>query len=379
MYTQKIFNVERFDKKSLDSYSEQAKEILKNMALPPFLKICNEYNMPELNNTAHYKKYIILGTGGSSLIGQVIKQIFVADNLYFFDNVDPESFAISELLSHETLLVVISKSGNTLETIAQLSAIPDNFPSENIIIVTQDSDSILKSFSVANCIKCIDHPKDIGGRFSAFTFNGAFPCMIANASVQKFHQGAVSAYENRIEEIADVAACTAMSIKSGLNIMPLITYSDKMRCLMSWLSQLIAESLGKDSIGITPMPVYGTVYQHSQLQLFLDGPKDKFFNVFYKTSSKDEIALGKGKFAVIKNKTMQEIFLAECSAAIKVLSETGLPVRTICVDTLDEYTLGELLSHFMLEIVATAGILGINPYDQPGVEKIKVILRNCLE
>lgn len=379
MYTQNIFNTDRFDKVLLASYSDKAAHILKSMEMLPFLKICTSQDTSTLSSIKHYKKYIILGTGGSSLIGQVIKQIFVANNLYFFDNVDPESFPISELLSHETLLVVISKSGNTLETIAQLSAIPDNFPSENIIIVTQNSDSILKSFSIKHGIKCIDHPKDIGGRFSAFTFNGTFPCMIANASVQKFHQGAVSAYENRIEEIADVAACTAMSIKSGLNIMPLITYSDKMRCLMSWLSQLIAESLGKDSIGITPMPVYGTVYQHSQLQLFLDGPKDKFFNVFYKTSSKDRIDLGAGRFSIIKNKTMQEIFLSECSAAIEVLSKTGMPLRTICVDELDEYTLGELLSHFMLEIVATAGILGINPYDQPGVEKIKVILRNCLE
>lgn len=380
MYTQKFFNTEYFGKNKFEEFSAIAKKFLQDFDLPDALKICYENKDVEkakdiINN--NYKDYIIFGTGGSSLAGQVIKEFFDVRHIHFFDNIDPQTFKITGFDPFSTLLIIISKSGETLETLSQVAALPENWPTENIVIVTEEKLSRLNTLAHKFNIKLLPHSKTIGGRFSVFSFTGVIPCIIGGLDPMKLRLGGIEVIENRLNDVAHGAALLALSIIKKLPIMPLITYNDKCRNLMDWLVQLFAESLGKDEHGITPMPVYGTVYQHSLLQLFLDGPKDKFFNIFH--SSYDfNIISTKNQFSMVKPDTLNQVYKEECSSALSVVTQTKLPTREFIINSASEHALGGIFAHFILETIACAHLVNINPMDQPGVEKIKVILKKLL-
>lgn len=379
MYTQKFFNTEYFGKNKFKEFSETAKNFLQHLILPDSLKICYESkDIDNIRDIIHnnYKDYIIFGTGGSSLAGQVIKEFFDVRHIHFFDNIDPQTFNITDFNPFSTLLIIISKSGETLETLSQVAAIPENWPTKNILIITEEKSSRLNTLAHKFNIRSLPHP-NIGGRFSAFSFTGVIPCLIGGLDPVKLRSGGLYVIENKLDDVAHGAALLALSIINKLPIMPLITYNDRCKHLMSWLVQLFSESLGKDGQGITPMPVHGTVYQHSLLQLFLDGPKDKFFNIFHSSYDFNVIST-KNQFSIVKPDTLNQVYKEECSAALSVLTATKLPTREIIINSPSEHALGGIFSHFILETIACAHLVNVNPTDQPGVEKIKIILKSLL-
>jgi glucose-6-phosphate isomerase len=163
----------------------------------------------------------------------------------------------------------------------------------------------------------------------------------------------------------------------------MLAYADRLERFTRWYVQLWAESLGKDGKGTTPIAALGPVDQHSQLQLYLAGPRDKLFTVVTVGAAgrgpriADDLArlAGEPDFA---GKTIGDLVAAQGRATIETLAKNGCPVRSIHIDTLDEASIGELLMHFMLETIIAAHLLGVDPFDQPAVEEGKVLAKKYL-
>jgi len=359
---------------------------------------------------------VILGTGGSSLGGQTLAQLAghavpgvgalrAAPRLHFMDNLDADTFAtlLARLPHATTRYVAISKSGGTAETlmqtIAALSAvkaqgletrIPDIF-----LGLTEPAKAgkrnglrdLLGKFHVP----ILDHHTGVGGRFSALTNVGLLPAAMLGLDVVAVREGAglalapVLAKKKAAEVPAALGAALAVALAAskGKSISVLMAYADRLERFTHWYVQLWAESLGKNGKGTTPVAALGPVDQHSQVQLFIGGPRDKLFTVVTVAGAgrgprmDGELAklAGEPDFA---GKTIGDLVAAEGRATTETLAKNGCPVRTLHLGKLDEETLGELLMHFMLETIIAAHLLGVDAFDQPSVEEGKVLAKKYL-
>ena len=359
---------------------------------------------------------VILGTGGSSLGGQTLAQLAgyavagigalgVPPRLHFIDNLDADSFAkLLARLPHATArLVAISKSGGTAETLMQtvavLSALTDAGLQTRIpdifLGITEPTISgkanglrdLLDKFRVP----MLDHDPGVGGRYSALTNVGLLPAAMLGLDVAAMREGAglalapVLAKKPAAQVPAAVGAALSVALaeSKGKSISVLMAYCDRLQRFTHWYVQLWAESLGKNGKGTTPLAALGPVDQHSQLQLFIGGPRDKLFTVVSVEAAKrgpridGELAklVGEPGFG---GKTIGDLVAAEGRATAETLAKNGCPVRTIHFDRLDEEALGELMMHFMLETIIAAHLLGVDAFDQPAVEEGKVLAKKYL-
>ena len=387
----------------------------------PLLKLPETHaDLREIRDTA--KRFaalstdiVILGTGGSSLGGQTLAQLAhhgvpgvgvlrEPPRLHFIDNLDADTYAaLLKRLPHQTTrFVAISKSGGTAETlmqtIAALSAvqaegltqrIPDNF-----LGLSEPAQSgkrnglrdLLGKFRVP----MLDHHTGVGGRYSALTNVGLLPAAMVGLDVGAVREGAglalapVLAKKKAADVPAALGAALAVALAGqGKSISVLMAYCDRLERFTRWYVQLWAESLGKNGKGTTPLAALGPVDQHSQVQLFIAGPRDKRFTVVTVGAKGQgprmdaELAklAGEPGFA---GKTIGDLVAAEARATAETFAKNGCPVRTIHIDALDEETLGELMMHFMLETIIAAHLLGIDAFDQLAVEEGKVLAKKYL-
>lgn len=354
---------------------------------------------------AEYTHLIVLGTGGSSLGGRFLSELAGqkgAMRITFIDNVDPHSLdqLLAECNLAQCFFVIISKSGGTVETLSQgllcLKALQqahgDAAISRQTVAITQPSDSVLSRFATKWRIPIIDHPPDIGGRFAVLTAVGLLPACVAGLDIHALRAGACSVLDDlkAAQMPADsppvAAAMAAMQLMNESKpISVVMPYADRLYEFGSWYRQLWAESLGKDGKGSTPIRALGTVDQHSQLQLYLDGPHDKNFTLITTDHA------GKGpvldlslvgdeqSLNYLKNHTIGDVMAAEQQATVDTLKRNDCPVRVMHLPAITEESVGALLMHFMLETIATAALMGVNPYDQPAVEQGKIRTRELLE
>ena len=356
-----------------------------------------------------FERVVVLGTGGSSLGGQTLAAL--ADHRFgpadgapridFLDNVDPATFAALTAAWNpkKTGILAISKSGGTAETLTQLAtllpplaaAVGDDALAGHVCLITEPRDSPLRRLGERHGLPVLDHPSDVGGRFSALSIVGLLPAMIAGLDAAAVRAGAAAVLRDALaagEDAADCAAAVGAAINLGLGeqqgtgttvVMP---YVDRLDRFGAWFRQLWAESLGKGGAGTTPVRALGTVDQHSQLQLYLDGPRDKMFTLIGLAAPADGTAMsgldGDAALGYLAGRTMGEVLAAEQRATADVLARNGRPVRRLEIDAVDEATLGALMMHFMLETVIAADLLGVDPYDQPAVEQGKALTRQYL-
>ena len=332
-----------------------------------------------------FDKVVFLGTGGSSLVGQALKSIAhstTQDKIIFFDNIDPRTFRekILSLDINKTFFVIISKSGKTSEILTQTLSLVKHL-STNFLIITEKRDSPLMALARFYQWKVLEHP-DIGGRFSAFTIVGLLPCILLGLSPQKFIQGANNALQDKknIEEKIDHIYNNYPTHKQII-----LSYSDYTNGLLSWMSQLIAESLGKKtihqkSVGITPIIAKGTVDQHSQLQLWIDGPNDQFFQIYFFNDPFDQSKLSvdfhlqDDALRCLDKLSYNKIFKAHSLATAQTLKNRGYYVEYQEHPILDEEVIGWLMMQKFIEVIKFAALMEINPEDQPGVEQSKKII-----
>jgi len=242
----------------------------------------------------------------------------------------------------------------------------------------------------------LDHDPKIGGRYAALSLVGLLPAMVAGLDVAAIREGAAevldSALQNDDPALVPPATGAAVNVglarEHGVSQTVLVPYSDRLEPFARWFRQLWAESLGKDGHGTTPIPAVGAVDQHSQLQLWLDGPADKLFTFVMadrkgagarvEPSLAEDLLAEDGALGWLAGRTMGDLMEAEQRATAETLSKAGRPVRILGLKTIDLRALGALMMHYMLETMIAAHLLGVDPFDQPAVEEGKVLARRYL-
>ena len=340
-------------------------------AIEPFLK---------------FDDVLILGTGGSSLGGQALYALASQEKprLHFLDNIDPHTFEklFKTITPKTTGLVAISKSGSTVETLMQLLTCVQRGITERVLVVTEPTDNPLRKLANSQGWSCLDHPTNVGGRYSCFSVVGMIPMLLSGLDPYAYRKGAASVLQAHLtasEPSALLGAQTAYALKEAGKILSvMMPYSDQLRLLALWYCQLWAESLGKKGKGTTPVAALGTVDQHSQLQLYLDGPKDKFFTLLAPKWEGKGSKIDSTLVPEFTHKTMGDLFSAELKATYETLVRNQCPVRLISVDQITEETLGGLMMHFMIETILASYLEEVNAFDQPAVEEGKRLAREYL-
>ena len=356
----------------------------------------------------------IFGIGGSALGAQALAQLTgwgtqahvqKGVRIHVPDNLDATTMevALSNADLRTTRFLVVSKSGGTVEpaiqTLAAMSAIEraggGKYMKHHFAVLTEPAKNgkpnPMRALAEAQGFPTLEHDPGVGGRYAVLTNVGLLPARLMGLDIEAVREGAASvlapilsgAPASEVAPAVGAAVSLALAQTKGANISVLLAYADRLERFLSWHCQLWAESLGKDGKGTTPVKALGPVDQHSQLQLWLDGPRDTLFNVFL-TDTKGkgplaDAALAEGTgFAFLGGKSVGDLVDAEQRATVDTLAKNGRPVRTFHLPVLDERTLGALFMHFMLETMIAGDMLGVDPYDQPAVEEGKILARQYL-
>ena len=353
-----------------------------------------------------FEDIIVLGTGGSSLGGQTLQKLALyksnlkkTPQLIFIDNIDPLS------LHHhfnrdwkKTGLIVISKSGETAETLLQFlialkpmrKEINDLNIANHLVVLTEPKQSSLSK--IADYFNCpiLPHDTGIGGRFAALSDVGFLPAMLMGLDVNAIKNGAASTLDSFFSSDAQNASDSLLGaalhygfLQKNITETVLMPYFDQGERLSAWHAQLWAESLGKEGKGLTPIRALGAVDQHSQLQLYLDGPKNKFFTLLcvnqQNKGDMPDTSLGfTPNLESLSKNCIGNLMEAEQKATYETLAQNNCPTRLIRFETYDEEILGRLMTHFMLETILMAEYLGVNAFDQPAVEQGKILAQKYL-
>ena len=348
------------------------------------------------------KTVAVLGIGGSSLGGQALTALrkTIVPFVEFHDNPDPFSWAaaLKRFDLKKTHFICISKSGGTAETLTQALTAAEALKkagvktlAKHFTIVTEPHKSALADFADGIGAPKLDHPTGVGGRYSVLTMVGILPAILMGIDVKQLRAGAagVLAATLAAKTPADAPAATgaalhhALAQEGKLATTILWPYADSLAVFGGWWRQLWAESLGKDGKGSTPVSVLGPVDQHSQLQLFRDGPGNALFTILSVDMKGQGPAVPKAAAKALgldylAGKKPGDLVDAECRATAQTLFKNGRPVRTIHVPRVDAFTMGALMMHFMLETMLMGKLMNVDPFNQPGVEEGKVLARQFL-
>lgn len=354
-----------------------------------------------------FKKTIVFGIGGSSLGGEMLARTIghrtPRNQVKFFDNIDPRTLGeVNEVNWNETLCMVVSKSGNTAETLSQfLTVLPrmerylgEEGVRKHTIVITENTDGALYKIAQQLGIKPIAHPA-IGGRFSVLSVVGLLPAYISGVDISGVMEGARAMAKrcSKDDILTNPAfangAAQYLHTEKGRTISVFMPYADNLRLVVNWYRQLWAESLGKvdadgNHRGMTPIENHGVTDQHSQLQLMLDGPDDKQVTFIASPGVRHEGRRIPMRFqelaavAPLAGHTLGELFISELKATRETLSRRGRPNRTFGLYDRDAYAIGELIMLLEMETVVVAELMGVDPFDQPAVEESKILTREYL-
>jgi glucose-6-phosphate isomerase len=360
----------------------------------------------------------LLGAGGSSLGAQALAQLtgwrtpggltqkaVEFPRLHFFDNLDAMSLtlALRTLDLKTTRFLVISKSGSTAETLMQMLSCVAAIESaglgwnlgQHFLGITEpavDGESnVLRRLCSQWNIDILDHDPRVGGRFSVLTNVGMVPAILMGLDARAIRAGAQEVLTPLLNgaSAAEFAPAQGAALSVGLaqvnnhTATVMLPYADRLQSFSRWFVQLWAESLGKQGQGTLPVAAIGPSDQHSQLQLFLDGPNDKLINVIMTDcAGTGPRVLDKYKsdpqIGYLAGKSVGDLVDCEQRATVTTLTKNQRPVRTFQIETVDERSLGALLMHFMLETIIAGKLMNIDPFDQPAVEQGKILTREYL-
>ena len=348
------------------------------------------FKIKDLNRFKKFKTIAIVGMGGSILGAEAIYKFLekkIKKKVYFFNDLDEnilKEFKKKEIKS-KVLFIIISKSGNTIETLSNtflLNVINRN--AKNIIIISEKKNNFLNSLSKKFNLFHIEHKKNIGGRYSVLSEVGIIPAYLMGVNIFKLRSNLLNFFKkiNKLFIKNQTLKLTNIMNSKKINNLIFLNYSPELKNFLFWCQQLIAESLGKKNLGFLPVVSSAPKDHHSLLQLYLDGPKDKVFNIFSLNSKSSETIkvnhshdstnfLNKKKFGVVKN--------AQKNSLVKSFIKKGIPFREFKIKKINEEALGELFSLFIIETVIIGKLLNINPFDQPAVEEIKTNTKKFLK
>ena len=337
------------------------------------------YSKKDINKYKFYKDFRLIGMGGSILGTEAIYQFLrhkIKKNFYFHNNLIPQIKNLKKMPN-----IVVSKSGETLETISNFNIILKNKNNKNIII-TENTNNYLRRLSNKIKSDIFEHKNYIGGRYSVLSEVGMLPAELMGLNEKNFKKFNYLIknkrfLENLIINVENIIHYVKKNKKNSI----ILNYDESSENFFKWYQQLTAESLGKKSKGITPIISSMPKDNHSLLQLYLDGPKNcffTFFNVTSKTSNKqsNKFILDDKKY--LKNKNLSEILEAQEKSTQNIFRKKNIPFRSFKIKKKDENTLGELFCFCVLETILLGHALKVNPLDQPSVELIKTETKRLL-
>ena len=377
--TKKIFksfqsDLKNFELPMLDSYKKNYKFDFSTKTIKKFSK---------------YKNIVIIGMGGSILGTKSIYSFFkkkIKKNVHFIDNLDENDYLNFRKIKNlkNSCFIIVSKSGNTLETFVNLNVIfSKSLFKDKTIFVTEKKDNLI--FNLANKLNAqiIEHKNYIGGRYSVLSEVGMFPAALMGLKISKFRDlnkflSNKKFTSSLIHSVASIYTLNSLGVKTSI----ILNYESSLNDFGYWYQQLVAESLGKNKKGITPFLSTAPKDHHSVMQLYLDGPKDKFFT-FISTSTKSNKNKISGKILpnnmkFLKNKNIKMIIKAQCKAARNIFKLKGIPYRHIVLNKKNEEELGKIFTFFTLETILLARLMNVNPFNQPAIEKVKTETKKIL-
>jgi len=325
------------------------------------------------------KDYRVIGMGGSSLGAQTIYDFLkhkIKKNFVFSDNLQANSIKDKK----EYTNLIVSKSGNTIETIVNANILIKK--KDRNIFITENKNSYL--FTLAQKLKSdiIHHNNYIGGRYSVLSEVGMLPAELMGLKASNFRQlNSLIKNKKFITSLISNVSSTLYFIKKKKFNSVIINYDERSKNLFNWYQQLIAESLGKKKKGLLPIISNMPKDNHSTMQLYLDGFKNNFFTFFYVNEKNSEKIKNNNILLsqyYLKNKNLSKVTLLQKKATENVFKNKNIPFRSFVINKRDEKTLGELFCFFILETILIGQSMNLNPYDQPAVELIKAETKKLL-
>ncbi len=358
-----------------------------------------------------FDNILVLGIGGSALGGLAVTEALLKPywnflskeqrnnfpRIFFLDNIDPDSMeALLEMLDlKKTLVNVITKSGDTAETMAQYMILKDRLEKElgddyrkNIVATTDKRTGILRQISEQEGYKTFVVPDDVGGRFSVFSAVGLLPFALVGIDIDEIINGVKDmdlALKNT-DIYHNIAAQNALihyllDVKKGKNISVMMPYSSRLKYVSDWYAQLWAESLGKNKnlngedvqVGPTPVKALGATDQHSQIQLFNEGPNNKVIDFIRVENFDTNLEIPKifeyTGIGYLGGKTMNSLMNAEADSTKITLSDYSRPTVTISVDKITGYNMAQLLYMFEVQTAIAGALYNVDAFNQPSVEQ----------
>ena len=345
----------------------------KNNVINSFTKLYSySFDKNKIIKLKKFKIFQIYGMGGSSLGAKAIYDFVnhkIKKKFYFYDNLDLKNQMLKT--NQKIFNIVISKSGNTLETIVN-----DNiFSSKNKLYITESRKSYLRNLALRLKSEIIEHKNFIGGRYSVLSEVGMLPAELMGLNSSKFKRfDQLILNKSFVNNLLHNVSTLYEMIKKGKTNSIILNYDESSSSLFMWYQQLVAESLGKKSNGVFPIISSMPKDNHSLMQLYLDGNKNCFFTFFDVLNQKSP-KINKKKIYnnlnYLKKHNVQSIKSAQKQATKNVFKAKKIPFRSFEVLNKNEETLGELFTFFMLETILLGKMMKLNPFDQPAVELIK--------
>ena len=332
-----------------------------------------------------FKTILIIGMGGSILGAKAIYDFLkhkTKKNFIFIDNLDEnylKSIKKNNNLS-KSLFIIISKSGNTIETISNTYFFKSFLKSKNTIILTENKNSFLRNLAKEKKFNFLEHKKFIGGRYSVLSEVGMLPAYLMGFKVENFKKNLGKFIYNKKNILSSANLINKLKIKNA-KILVFFNYVPELNNFLYWSQQLFAESLGKNKKGFIPVISNAPKDHHSLLQLYLDGPKDKVFYIV--SSSKRGNLKTKSDFfndnvKYLRKKKYNDIKDSQKNAFLRVLKNKKIPFREINIQKFNEDTIGKLFLQFIMETIFLGKLTNVNPFDQPAVEEVKVLTKKFL-
>jgi len=370
------------------------------------------YSLPD-QDTQAYKEFaskvkqnhiVVVGIGGSTLgtyaIYKYLKHsVELQKQLYFLETTDPIDInsKLDNVDLKDTLFVIISKSGTTIETISIFKYLNSLVQciNENTVIITEN-DSKLNTYAKSNNMTTFEIPKNVGGRFSVFSAVGLLPLAIVGIDIDQLLFGAKSMSESFFYQKEAYSrllkkARFFVEYKNKFNVNVVFSYSSRLEGFNKWYIQLWGESLGKIDVnhtrqGLTPVGIIGPIDQHSFLQLIIEGKRDKTVTVIKVENFENDLKIpsislkGLEELDYVNDIKFSSLINEQADATIQSINELGdIPCDVIMIDGVSEYAIGSLMFEYELLTSLCAKFMYINAYDQPGVESGKIILKEKLK
>ena len=373
---------------------QSLKTDLKNFEIPELNSYDKSYDLDFSSMTikkfSKYNNIVIIGMGGSILGAKSIYSYFkkkIKKKIFFFDNLDENLYLNFKKLKNfrSSCFIVVSKSGNTIETISNFDIVLSKLNLKNrLVIITEIKNNGLMRIANKFNAEIIEHKNYIGGRYSVLSESGMFPAALMGLKVEKFKNLKKLVHNKNFASclIKNVTAIYSLNTKNISNSV-ILNYDSDLNNLCEWYQQLVSESLGKKGKGITTIVSNCPKDHHSILQLYLDGPRDKFFTFFSsKKNDKKKYKVSKNSIPkninFIKNKSIGSIINAQCNATKNIFGAKKIPFRQIIFNKKNEDELGTIFTFFVLETILLARLMKINPFDQPAVEQVKIETKKIL-